>query len=70
MKKLTTVKLDEEVYQIAKDLGINLSLTLELAILRIAQRNGYDVSEILERILKQRKLTTVVEWRKRRREAG
>ncbi|MEM4744922.1 MAG: type II toxin-antitoxin system CcdA family antitoxin [Ignisphaera sp.] len=61
-RKLITVRIDEDLYNLAKELNLNLSFLLELAILRIAKIRGVDVEPYLRRLLNtnnKRKLTYV-----------
>jgi len=61
-RKLITVRIDEDLYDLAKELNLNLSFLLELAILRIARIRGVDIEPYLRRLLNtnsKRKLTYV-----------
>ncbi|MEM2389228.1 MAG: type II toxin-antitoxin system CcdA family antitoxin [Ignisphaera sp.] len=50
-RKLITVRIDEDLYELAKELNINISFLVELAILRVAKLRGVDIDPYLRRMI-------------------
>ncbi len=59
MRRIVCIRIDDEIYEIARKLDINISYLTELAILRVLKQMGYDITPFLARVVRNRKKSLI-----------